>query len=185
MTRWRWMGPAVFALVAALAGCVVAIEPYVTDATFDERLIGTWAEVGDDDTAVVTRDTGNLYAIAYTTGSGPGRFEGRLGRLGDRMVLDVKAAPRRGEVSSAYDDLLIPAHVAVLIDIGADEVNIGLIDPDSLAPLLRDQARLAHLRTKEQVILTGTTAQLRAALASHVGRAGAASANTKFRRVRR
>ena len=185
--RWKRMVPVALILLAALAGCVVAIEPYVApaEALFDERLLGTWAEVGDKDTAVVTRDTGNVYAIRYRSASGTGRFEARLGRLGSRMVLDVKPAPGRGEVSSEYDGLLIAAHIAVLIDIGTDEATIALLDADSIAPLLRDGSLRAHVRSREQVILTGTTAELRTALASHVARAGATDAGTKFRRVRR
>ena len=73
--------------VVVLTGCVLSIDPIVpeTEATFDPRLLGAWEEVSGSDRAVVSRAAQNTYAIEYTSDGKVGRFEARLGRLGERM----------------------------------------------------------------------------------------------------
>lgn len=176
-------------LVTALvtAGCVVSTEAVITDAdsTFDERLLGTWAEQGGSDTAVVRRGAGNVYAMTYTMGSTTGRFEARLGRLGDRFVLDVRPTPETHELPLPYRATLLPVHLAVFIDIGPDEVRIALLEPDSLrAALEAGRVRLAASGEQHQLALRGTTAELRAALPSHLARPGTLGAPGVFSRVR-
>lgn len=173
------------ALVAA--GCVVSTEAVITDAdaTFDERLLGTWAEASGSDGAVVTRGQGNAYAIEYRTRGATGRFEARLGRLGDRLVLDVRPTPQGREMPAPYWATLVPAHLVVALDIGADEIRIALLETDSLrAELDAGRVRMPAAREPDRVVLRGTTAELRAALAAHVARPGALAMSGVFRRTR-
>jgi len=70
-------------------GCVLSMDAVITESEsmFDARLLGAWEEVGGSDRAVVSTAGDGTYAIEYTTDGSVGRFEARLGRLGDRLVL--------------------------------------------------------------------------------------------------
>ena len=175
-------------LVAALvaAGCVVSTEAVVADgnATFDERLVGAWAETGGTDTAVVARGADGAYTISYTTKDGTGRFAARLGRLGDRVVLDAWPAPQERELPGPYAATLIGAHVLVAVDVGADELRIALLEPDSLRKALESgRIRLPWSLERNRIVLRGTTAELRAALAPWIAQPGALDGGSTFRRT--
>ena len=174
------------ALAGLLAGCVVTVESLIaeSDAIFDARLLGTWDEADGKDRAVVTRGAGNDYVVTYTSDGVPGRFEARLGRLADRLVLDVRPAPSERELPAAYRELLIMGHFALVLDVGATEIRTSMLVVDSLEAALRaGRSPLGRARTAHRLTLYGTTAELRAALATHVRRAGALESPTVFRRV--
>ena len=174
------------AFVVVLAGCVVSIEPAVpeSEATFDARLVGSW-ENGSE-RAVIARAGASGYAIEYTTAKGDsGRFQGRIGRLGERLVLELRPVPREREVREPYDGLFVAGHLLLALDVGADELRIALLRPDSLlAALTSGGVRASHSRADERVILRGTSAELRAALAAYAARAGAWGEPDVWRRVK-
>ena len=179
---------ALLGLLLTVGGCTMSIEPVVaeSDAIADARLVGTWHEVGGEDRAVVARGSGNGYTITFTDDGETGRFEARLGRLGQRTVLDVLPAPERSEVPPQYREMLVPAHMLVLIDVAADSVGIASIESDSLGAALRSgSVRLTTTRVGDRLVLHGTTAELRAALAPYVARAGTVEQPTIFRRAPR
>ena len=164
----------VIAVAAAmLSGCVVTHDAVVAeaDAEFDARLLGTWKDSSDGEIAVVTRGAGSRYMIEYMDEGDTTRLEARLGRLGDRRVLDVWPAPRRGELPSAYVDLLLPAHVPILIDVAQDEIRVWMLNVDSLRAEMRARPeRWSWEEADNRVVLRGTTAELRAALGPYVTR---------------
>jgi hypothetical protein len=173
-----------FAIV--LSGCVVSIDPVVPEsgATFDARLLGRWEEVSGSDLAVVSRAGDKAYRIEYTSDGKPGRFDARLGRLGDRMVLDVWPAPRDGELPRPYSGAFVAAHLLLALDVGQNEVRMATIEPDSLLASLRDgRLRLVHSRSNDQLLLHGTTEEIRAALGPYLVRAATLTAPTVWRRV--
>ena len=187
--RLSRMRPLTVALALALftGGCVMSVEPVVpaADATFDERLLGAWAEVSGEDRAVVTRSAANTYLVDYASGKDTGRFEARLGRLGGRVVLDAWPLPRETELRTSYRRHLIPAHVLVVLDVGADETGVSLLEPNPLmAAIGAASLRLTYGRLGDQVVLHGSTAELRAALGPYLARPGALAAPATFRRVR-
>ena len=174
------------ALASLLAACVVSGEPVVdaADATFDPDLLGTWAEVGGTDTALVRRAASGGYAIEYSSDGHAGRFEARLGRIGGRKVLDLWPAPRTGELPEPYTNLLLAAHLAVFLDVRGDEARIVLLAPDSMRTEVRAHPeRWPRAVSGDRVVLGGSTAELRAALASYVARPGTLGTPTVFRRV--
>ena len=174
------------AAVASLSACVVSTEAVVAeaDATFDERLVGAWAEVGGDDSATVVRGTGNGYAISYTTEDGTGRYAARLGRLGDRVVLDAWPTPKDRELPGPYVATMVPAHVVVAMDVNGDEMHIALLEADSLRKALEaGRLQLPWSIERQRLVLRGTTAELRAALAPWVARPGAWDNRSTFRRI--
>jgi hypothetical protein len=159
------------------AGCALSTDAVVSegDAIFDPRLIGAWQDTLGGDRVIVSRAGANGYAIEYTDGAGKvARLEGRLGHLGKRIVLDVWATPREADVVDPYRALLIPGHLLVALDLGADEIHTATLEPDSLTPRLHSgEVPLSYVLDHGRVILNGTTAQLRASLGPYMQRPGA------------
>lgn len=173
-------------LLVVLGGCVVSVDTIVpaSDAIVDLRLVGTWEEVSGADRAVISRESDHTYAIEYTSGGESSRFQARLGSLGGRAVLDVWPTPRDGELPDAYAGLMVGGHGLLVLDIGSDEVGVAALEHDSLLARLRtEQLRLAHRRVGDQLILQGTTEELRAALGSHLGDPGALTKPNVWRRT--
>jgi len=172
-----WKPRGLLALSLLLTGCVVSTDAVVpeSEAMFDPRLLGTWEEVGGTDRAVVSRAAANTYAIAYTNDKGKtGRFEGRLGRMGERPVLDVWPTPREHDIPDPYGSSLLPGHVLLALEIDTNQVNVATLEPDSLAAALRSGAvRLAYERSDDRLLLRATTGQLRAALREFLARPAA------------
>lgn len=175
------------ALALLAGGCALSVDPVIPDsaAMFDPRLLGTWEDPSGSERAVVSRAEGNLYAIEYTSGGRTGRFEARLGRLGERLVLDVRPAPREGEVPEPYEGLLLAGHVLLALDITPDGIGIALLEPDSLLEAIRaGQVPLKHGGGEQQLILHGGTEELGAALGPYAARPDAWSEADVWRRSR-
>lgn len=184
-------------LAIALGGCVYSVESVITDpsATFDPRLLGAWKEVGSSDRAVVTRSARNGYTIEYGSNDTVSRYEARLGRLGDRLILDVSVPPRDSSPTPS-GKLPIAWHVVYTLDLSEDEMRAALIDGDSLAAAIRaGGVRLsAHPRYSvvctrmcepTELLLDGTSEELRTALGPYLERAGSLEPPTIFRRAAR
>ena len=191
-------------LAIALGGCPFSVESLITesDVTFDPRLLGAWEEVNGSDRAVIARSGRNGYAIDYGPGRTGGwfwesrdtlkRFEARLGRLGDRLILGVLVPPEEGAPKPDGEPLIL-LHFMSVLEIGEDEVRWALIDGDSLTAALRaGRVRLAYTRSDNsddsripaELTLHGTTEELRAALGLYLASPGALREWSVFRRVR-
>ena len=173
-------------LVLALAGCMVALDAIVpeSDAIFDSRLVGTWEDVSSSDLAVISRASDHTYAIEHTSDGKISKFQARLGSLGGRLVLDVWPTPGDGEVPALYADLMVAGHTLFVLDIGSDEVTTAALDLDSLLLHLRTaQPLLPHRLLEEQLVLLGTTDELRASLGAHLASANVLDEPTVWRRV--
>ena len=169
-----------------LSGCVLSVDSIVPEsgATFDPRLLGRWEEVSGSDHAVVSRAGENEYTIEYTSDGTVGSFHARLGRLGDRLVLDVWPAPSDSDIPRPYAGALVPAHLFLALDVGPDDIRTAVIGPDSLLAALRaGQVRLAYARSEDQLILHGTTEELRGALGPYVTRSAALTDPVAWRRA--
>jgi hypothetical protein len=166
------------AISLLLGGCslVLSVDPIIleSEAAFDPRLIGSWEGVDSSERATITHD-GKEYSIEYTEGAGPPGnessthlFGGRLGRLGERLVLDVW--PER-EGGSVHDALLLPAHLLIQIEIEADEIRMATLDHDAMAAALeRGGLSLAHSRREEGdlLLLLASSSELRSALGPYL-----------------
>lgn len=175
------------ALATALAGCVVSSAPVVDEAnaTFEPGLLGSWEEVDGGDRAVLSRGDGASYVIEITTDGATGRFIGRLGELGGHRVLDVAPAPPEGVLPEPYATLLVRGHILYAIELeGDDELRIAFLEPDVLGASLADgRVELAHDTTSDQLVLHGTTRELRDALGAYLREPGAFSEADTWRRV--
>jgi len=162
---------ALLACSIVLAGCVVSVDAVIPDsaATFDSRLLGAWEEVGGSDRAVVTRDSGGVYTIAYGNGQRTQQLRARLGRLGQRVVLDVWPAKPEHRPEGFATELMIPGHVLLALDIAGDSALVATLDADTLLAAIRAEAlELASTETADQLVLLGRTDQLRAGLGPYV-----------------
>ena len=164
----------VFAI--ALTGCVLSIDPVVSesDATFDPRLLGSWEEVSGSGRAVVSLASETTYAIEYINGDGEvGKFEARLGKLAERLVLDVWPEPGETELPAPYAEMLVPGHLLFVLDVEGNEIRMAQLEPDSLLAAIRaGDVGLDHLRSQDRLILLGTTEGLRSGLSAHFARSG-------------
>lgn len=171
-----------------LTGCVLSVDAIISDSggTFDPRLLGTWEEVSGSDRAVVSRASESTYAIEYTSDGKVTRLEARLGSLDGRSVLDVWPTPRDGDLPEGYAGLMVAGHLLFLIDvsISTNEISIAMLEPDSLLAGLRtEQPRLGYRRSEDQLVLYGTTEELRAALGPYLAKPGALMEPDVWRRA--
>jgi len=159
-----------------LGGCVVSVQPVVTAAasTFDTRLLGRWGEADGKDRIVITRGDSNTYDIEYTDSDGKvGQFEARLGRLGQRTVLDVQPAPRETSPMPEAPSL-IRGHMLFALTVFRDSVQMALLAPKALRAAIKNKSvALASFDDHDQLVLTGSTGELTRALASYIDKPGA------------
>ena len=175
------------AVFIGLPGCVLSIHPVVTESnsTFDSRLLGKWELASGSDRAVVSNGGDNTYEIEYTNLELAGRFEARLGVLGGRQVLDIWPAPGEEDQEKPQAGLQIAGHLLLAIEIDQDEISVTAFEPDSLLASIRSGDLKAPYRQNEgQLILTGTTEELRSTLGPHLSRPGALSDASVWRRAK-
>ena len=178
-----------------LTGCVLSVNPIISesDAIFDARLLGTWKEVSGSDQTTISRGISNNYEIEYTSDGKTGKFVGRLGYLGGRMILDVWPKPGAGDLAYPYPDVLITGHLQLILEVSDDEIAVTAIDPDSLLSALQSgRVRLPYKHTKEgldniekeEFILTGSSEELRENLAPYLAKYSGLSGPEKWQRAR-
>lgn len=174
-----------FALTLLPAACVLSTDAVVSerDALFDPRLIGTWEAPADTDRVVVTRGQGNSYVFTFTDRPGViARYIGRLGTLGNRTVLDIW--PDEPSLDAPPGELFVPHHLILDVEIADKEIRSALLEVDSIRAAIRG-GRLgrAHEVSNNRLVLSGTTEELRAALAPYVMRPGVFTTRTVWQRV--
>jgi len=170
-----------------LVGCVLSVDPIVpeSESAFDDRLLGIWKEVDGQEYARVARYESDVYSIEYVDIEGSaGTFRARAGRLGKRFILDVWPDPEVLTGSDAYTGSLIPGHSLLVLEVAQDVVGTAVLDEEKLqAALDAGELRLPSLRPYELAILTGTTDQVREALAEYLERPGALQDIVYWRRT--
>lgn len=180
------MKRAIILLAAGLTGCVVlstdAIVP-ATSSSVDPRLVGAWQEVNGTDHAVITRGDSGAYTIEYSSDCKAGRFAARLGTLGGRTVLDMWPTPGDKEIADPYASFMIPGHLMLVLDLHGDELRVAALQPDSLGGSLKSGVvKLPFVEAKDLLVLTGSTEELRSALAPYLTRKHALGDATTFQR---
>jgi hypothetical protein len=171
------------ALSLALTACVLSIEPVIpeSESTFEPALLGTWALGGAADTAVVGRDGKSGYLIDYTDGEGErGQFEGRVGRLGGRMLLEVTPTALDLDASDGYTSLFLPGRLLFVVMVRDGEILTTQLRDDSLKVMLRrGELVTPYLDGVDDagdgsghLLLTGTSSQLRTWLEQYLERSG-------------
>jgi len=152
-----------------------SFEPAVgkADRVVDRRLVGRYQSDDGEQAVIELRDS--EYAVIYTDKDGKvAPLVGRLGRLGNRWILDL--APDGSGVaklSDAYKALLLPVHSFLVIDSIGPRMSVSVIKEDSLDRYLeREPNAVAHTQVADDLVLTAPTAELRAFLERFVARPG-------------
>lgn len=175
-------------LLVGLSGCVLSIEPVISESesTYDSRLLGEWEQVSGSDRAVVSAGQDNTYVIEYSSDRRVGRFQARLGVLGGLQVLDIWPTPSDEDQEQPQAGFLIAGHALLSIEIDQDEVSVAGLEPDPLLASIRAGSVKATFRQNEdQLILTGTTEELRSMLSPYLLRSGVLSDSLVWRRAQK
>ena len=176
----------VLGLVVVATGCVLSVDPVIPEsgAAFDPRLIGAWQETPGSDFAVITPKGPGGYAIQYTTAGRTGAFEARLGRLGDRLVLDVWPTPGEKDLPEPYGSVVIAGHALFSLDVTTDEIRLSPLDPDAMLKALRaGDLRLDYSSSADRLVLLSATSPLRAEMTKYLARPGAFGESSTWRRA--
>ena len=182
----RMLG-SILAVCIGLPGCVLSINPVITESnsTFDSRLLGQWELTSGSDRAVVSDGGDNTYVIEYTNLELAGRFEARLGVLEGRQVLDIWPTPSEEDQEQPQAGLQIAGHLLLAIEIDQEEISVTAFEPDSLLASIRSGDLKAPYRQNEgQLILTGSTEELRSALGPYLSASGAQSEPSVWHRAK-
>lgn len=163
-------------LAVLLCGCeVLSVEPIVpeSEATFDPRLLGDWA---DPDGSVFTVSRMQPERNVYLIG---GELLARLGRIGEHLVLELSSR----DESSHF--LSVTAHRLLVLEIGPDELLVSLLDPDPLQEALAaGEVRLAHRRIDgRDLVLYDSATNVREQLTAYLARPGVLQEGVTFQRV--
>ncbi len=183
LAAWFLVLPLAFAV--GLAGCVVvSIEPVITDsaAVFEPGLLGTWRAASDSDLVEIVRSGPDGYLIRHRVGDDAHEYRARAGRLGDRLVLEIRPAADGDDLSAP--GRRIPVHQLLALDLHGDRAETAFLELDTLhAALARGDVALAHLPRDDGLLLTGPSEQLRAVLREYVTRPGAFGERTVWQRL--
>ncbi len=175
------------ALTVALGGCMVtSVSPVVAkgDRELDARLVGSWRNDEDQESAVITA-ADSEYAVVYREQNGKaGRFLGRLGRAGAYRVLDLTPDEDPGlNASDAYKALLLPLHTFLIVDSLGSELHVRALQPDSVESFLEGEpTAIAHVNLESGIVLTAPTPELKAFVERFAARPGALGRPATWRR---
>lgn len=183
---------AVAVLPLLLTACVVSIEPVIpeSDSVFEPALLGTWVQEGSGETAVISDAGDGGYLIDYVDAQGErGQFAGRLGWLEKHLILEITPVLPDLDASDEYEALILPARVQIAVIVRAGELQAAVLDPDSLRDMLRrDVTRTPHLTdaaAERDIVLTGTTTEMRTWLIDYLQRPGVLGEASIWRSVDR
>ena len=183
---------AIAALATLLTACVISIEPVIpaSDSVYEPALIGTWVDDDGGETATIGDAGDGGYLIDYVDTEGKrGQFAGRLGWLGDRLLLEVTPVLPDAGASDGYEALILPARAQFVVAIEEGELRVQALDLDTVRDILRgDVTSTPHLADAQgsdaEIVLTGTTTELRAWLSRSLHVPGALADSGVWRRAR-
>jgi hypothetical protein len=156
---------AVFYLLALmLGGCIIpSLHPLYTDDTliFEEKLVGKWVE--DDGNIWVFRDAGEQgYEMTIINGEHiEGQFIVHLVELGDMLFLDLFPDDPHLEQGDFYMCHLLPVHTFMKVDQIDPNLQLRMMDPDSVSEMLEEDPNLLKHEVRDDgIVLTASTKQL-------------------------
>jgi hypothetical protein len=155
-----------------LSGClVVSLHPVYDkgSVTFREPLVGVWKSAEDDEVLTIERGAWNAYDVTFQEGPETKHVTGHLTQIGPALVLDVTTATGVEEPM-----VTVQAHWAFLVEQQADRLSLRALDYDWFSAHLSDKAiagTVPVLDGDQNIVLTASTAQLRAWLSAHAATA--------------
>ncbi len=163
------------------AGCVSSINPLYTKETSvrDAAIEGIWF-LCDENPIDGSKRRESLsilpicdrnpplkedvvgYTIAVDTLRSSEAFDAKLVELGGRRFLDVYSLEDLANPNS------IPVHNILLITVADDELTVAALDPSKLEQVIKaGEPHLSVARVGRRLVLTASTAELQAFLATH------------------
>ena len=170
------------ALLTMLAGCgdLLSVHPLAAKGVMDGTLTGEWICAEKDcKGSVLVRPEEGYYDIIWIPGEADGeplRLQGRMVKIGTRMVLDLVTAKRA--------DLAIPGHFFMLLEKSGAGVKFHWLDSDWLRKQAAGPDGVPHLMVDNKPILTGGGAGLQAFLLKFGLDPKATAGSMAFRRVK-
>ena len=163
-------------LALAITGCVGSLYAVWSgpDMMMDRRLIGTWKDSTGNDWYEVSASGPFTYRIVMHDDSGRiGRFQGQLGRIGDRLVLDVQPDVTVLNTPDMYTGLLQPLHGFITIDNLDTRPRLAVLNPDSLKQyMVAHPGAIRGDTLTAGVVLSAAPAPLKTFLAAYLRRPG-------------
>lgn len=186
-----------------LAACtdVRSLEPAIDSAHAIESagLPGRWT-IPDSAVLDIARLPGNVaeYRVRVQdltdSASGTMWLRGRVGRLGGRLAIEVTPdflADSALEASvEPYQDLLQPVYMVYGLDVRPEELRVAFLLPDTSSAKVRallerrECASPHRYLSRQQLLLTGSSAAARAAYDCLVRAGALADSGAVFRRAR-
>ncbi len=165
-----------------IAGCVRSLHPLFTEKEliFEPKLVGTWPQ-NPEEAWTFTRSGDNTYLVQipqqvfnstlFSPGvpGDTGVFEGRLGRLGNDLFLDLcpldqKSSPLpvyHGVKNDFYNWHFIPAHSIMRVSFVNDSVHLAILDNAWLKKMIDNKAlTIPHEWMSDELLLTASTEEL-------------------------
>jgi hypothetical protein len=152
---------------SACEGTVDSIDPVIPEeeAFFDERLLGVWLDGDGDAYLVITPAGEGSYAIHLPGDTDSARFEGRLGQLAGRTLLELTSAIQVGR-------FLRPSFLLLDVQFRGDTLGLFNLRGDSLlAAIHRGEVALDFdAEGDDDLLIRSRTPAVRAALAPYIAR---------------
>ncbi len=172
----------IISAMVLLAGCVRSLYPLFTEkeSIYEPKLVGSWPQ-NSEEAWKFTRSGDNTYVVQipqkvfnsalFSPGvpGDTGVFEGRLGRLGDDLFLDLfptggESSPGtqyRGVKNDFYNWHYVPTHSILRVRFDHDSLLLAILDNTWLKKMIENKSvAIPHERMDDQILLTASTEQL-------------------------
>ena len=156
---------AFYMLAVMLGGCVPSLHPLFTDEeiVFDANLVGVWAEPNSPNSWEFKPAANKKYDVIYTDEKGKGKFDGRLGKIGKEMYLDLYPQDMNVPGNDFYKWHLLGVHTFMEIELSKKGLELAFMAPDSLKELLKKEPNaIKHEEVDDRIVLTASTKELQA-----------------------
>lgn len=174
-----------------LVGCMelpASLHPLFTASEAEPvaGIEGFWLDADDDGGLQIRASDGGGYEVVLwdcdKAEPDPGRFEARLGRLGDELFWDLS----RKDLPPGWEIGVWPVHLPARVRLDERSLEIAFLDPKALREDLQTgEIVLAHTVVDDDLVLAASTDELQAFLRDHGWRDELFSEPIRFHKGRR
>ncbi len=162
MVLVTWM--MVAAELLALGGCVSTLHPLYDKESlqFDRALVGAWSS--DGKTLTIEPAGDRAYAVTIQQDGQKSTYVAHLTRLGESSFADLHLEDEVLQTlfEGEYYPLLARVHLICRVQLDGELLRIAPLDAEWLQEeIASGKTRLPHERTKDGLILTASTGELR------------------------
>lgn len=176
------------ASLVMLIGCVdlMSVHPLATNETtvMDTALVGEWVHSDEDGVTVAwirqRSPSSKDYDIVWIPAKpdeAPLRLNGRLVRIGDRLIFDL--------AKTETQEMAVPGHFFMLVDKQPDQLRLGWLDSEWLRGRVVSQSKLTHIIFDGKPVVTAPSAELAAFLSEFGSDPKAVSDTITLKRAQR